>query len=549
MINNFISAIFAMFYWKRIDSKSFKSVLHASWIRTFIYGFLAFIFSAYLYKTYQITTIYNTIQIDGIRQSYDSIGNVIDTVKSITIVHRLANNSMQQDRLDGGGIRKISGDKDWDSKLNLYGGIFATVQTVTHPYEIKAGNNPHWNNKVLSGFYENIDLINIPRNNVDHVYDFSYTATNPPSVIPFFPKIRLHHSLKSVDDTVFTTIYFGNTKNNPDFDLILIGDRSGWHENEDRRDNQYPDNLKNGIIANQIIGTNGIRRVKEDLCKLEFIASCNFVNSLGFFTAADISQYIYALSLSSDCPVKDMYVDYDIPIEIPQQEHMQIGMRGFSMDSVLIKDILREPHVFNIKFPSLANLQLIRSLILTTLVTALISLFCRNLYLLIRKWAYRRRKKNWIPVGVARQLSKKTKEKIRHGERVFKFVLYAMSLCFFAAIFVAVIIVIQNSSILIDFKFWDYIYYLPIILLLISSIIIYLSYNKIRKPLNLALSGAEEDDTQDNTDKTPFIFLHDRDENAEYDKLVEDLLKESNEYFSSDNEDNGLTPETPDEGK
>ena len=41
--------------------------------------------------------------------------------------------------------------------------------------------------------------------------------------------------------------------------------------------------------------------------------------------------------------------------------------------------------LLHVQFPTLANMQLIRSLVLTSLLTAFFSLFCLNVYYLVRK--------------------------------------------------------------------------------------------------------------------------------------------------------------------
>ena len=279
------------------------------------------------------------------------------------------------------------------------------------------------------------------------------------------------------------------------------------------------------------VGTVNLEDTDAKYVDLYQYAYSKYTNSLDFFTSADISQYTYVISLNSDCPVKDLYVDYDIPIEMANNnEHISVGTRGFYLDSVMVNNLRKVPSMgFQVKFPSLANLQLIRSLILTTLLTALFSLFCKNLYYSIRKWAYGRRKKNWIPIGVARTISVKTKNEVRHGQRVFKRLLYTLIVCFMISIAVITLIVCINTSILLPEFEYEHLYFIPIIYVFISALLIYYGYKKVRYPLLKAQYGNDESDMQE-TEKQPFtIFIHERDEAAEYDRLVQEQLNESQE--------------------
>lgn len=57
------------------------------------------------------------------------------------------------------------------------------------------------------------------------------------------------------------------------------------------------------------------------------------------------------------------------------------------------------------------------------------------------------------------------------------------------------------------------------------------------QPLQQALSGTEEPDLQTSDDEIPFVFVHERDEEEEYDKLVEEQLEEGNNNFIMDDDE------------
>ena len=533
MINQFISSIVAIFYWGKTSSKTMEKILHASWVKTFVYGFLTIVVFVLFYKTYQVATVINMIQLTGIKQACDSSEHVLDTVKNVCIVHRLAENSMQQGDFLVKGIKEFSKDKEIDEKLSQSGGTYIEIHAFVHPYKYIQQKFDGYDEIAQRSFEMELDNNNIPHENVNHLYQLFYLATNIPSFIPFYPKLEGGHDYEYCDNHIFYNSNIGNSRNNP---LISFRDdytnkgRQFYVKNDEEIVN-LPDVLNNGLALIETMGTINIEEIDYDYARLGLFAFNDITNKLNIFTAADISQYTYVLSLSSDCPVKRLYIDYDIPIETAQiDENMIIGTRGITLDSVFVKKMQRSPSiVFHIKFPSLANLQLIRSLVLTTLLTALFSLFCRNLYFCIRKWAYKRREKNRIPIGVARKFSEKTKEKIKHGVRSFNRILYTLLLSIVIGIIVLLFIVIRNTSILIPEVLFDYKYFIFIVVMIFIfiAIIIYYAYKKIQKPLSLALSGVEEPEPQELDNDFSTIFIHERNEDEEYDRLVEEQLKES----------------------
>ena len=219
MLNNFISGIVAMFFWGKTSSKTLEKTLNASWLRTFIYGFLTFVVSVFFYKTYQVATVYNMIQIDGIRQSCDSTGLVVDTVKDMCIIHRLAENSMQQGDLQSSGTGKFSNDKKVDEILSRYGGVYGVIKAPIHPHKFQQRKYEGWDEKFQLDFEMYLDKHNIPHQKVNHLYNLSYLATNIPSFIPFYPKVDRDEELGYIETHIFSDFQIHNTRNNPEIDF------------------------------------------------------------------------------------------------------------------------------------------------------------------------------------------------------------------------------------------------------------------------------------------------------------------------------------------
>ena len=134
------------------------------------------------------------------------------------------------------------------------------------------------------------------------------------------------------------------------------------------------------------------------------------VNSMDFFTAGDLSQYTYCIVVNSDLYVNRLDVVYNVPIEVSNQaEGLVLHANAFSVvDAELLnKEIGSRPMMFLVKLPSMANLQQIRSLLLTAIITALFSLFCTNLFYRVRKWAIQYKRNHGLKISELRQIDVK----------------------------------------------------------------------------------------------------------------------------------------------
>ena len=120
------------------------------------------------------------------------------------------------------------------------------------------------------------------------------------------------------------------------------------------------------------------------------------VNRLHALTLADISQCLYTLKVKSDCPLKTLDISFDLPVEFTGLPAGSV-VNAFDAqlaDTETLNKNGEATYQFLVKFPSLANVQFIRSLVLTTILTALLSLLLSNLYYIFRWWMlYLRRKR------------------------------------------------------------------------------------------------------------------------------------------------------------
>ena len=71
MINTFIAALVAIFFWGKSSNEVEEKTEHASGLRTLVYLVLSIVVGVFFYKTYQVAVVYNIVDVDGIRQGYD----------------------------------------------------------------------------------------------------------------------------------------------------------------------------------------------------------------------------------------------------------------------------------------------------------------------------------------------------------------------------------------------------------------------------------------------------------------------------------------------
>ena len=81
MKNIIISALIAAFFGSKSTKDIQEKTKNASWFRTFLYLFLSVIFGVFFYKSYQVRTIINQIDINSLRAFEDSLHHPIDTIK------------------------------------------------------------------------------------------------------------------------------------------------------------------------------------------------------------------------------------------------------------------------------------------------------------------------------------------------------------------------------------------------------------------------------------------------------------------------------------
>lgn len=384
MINTFIAAIVALFFWGKSSKDLEEKTQLASWLRTSVYGVLAFMVLIFYVKTYQVATVFHTIQVEGFKETVNANGEIADTIATIELVNKFSSNITENYTIRKTGhseetdeIRSISEMGGISMALNLHNG--PKYKLRIDPQLEKLDNDI----KKQLGYVPEKSFGDYPLDAYSHAYMMNYMTSSIPSLIPFFPTFSLkitsgleesHGLYQEVEMSDCDSYGEGVTASTKIKD---IGGQT--HEVAN------PDFLHEMYISNAII-CDTITNLEDYHYKFQF--DNNFLQRMNFFTAADISQYTCDVHLESDCYIERMKFMYDLPIEMnPHDSCMVMTSYSFVVKGdFLNKDIANQgSYRFHVKFPTLANLQLIRSLILTTLLTALVSLFFLNLFYCIRK--------------------------------------------------------------------------------------------------------------------------------------------------------------------
>lgn len=372
MINTFIAAIVALFFWGKSSKDIEEKTQLASWLRTLVYGVLTFLVLVFYIKTYQVATVFHSIDLMGLRTSINANGDVADTIARIEITNKFSS-YITEDNI----INKTTRKNEKLSMMQDTGGL-QLILNLHSGSEYKSKNNPDLDK---FGPAEVIEWGGHPLDIYNHAYQLNYISSFIPSLIPFFSTVKVEEEKVLDNSGLYSHILLSDCNSYKDKMSSYIVAKGG--NNKDIRVDRK-DFLREMYIGIYALGDT----INVPDYHFDFNFENNFAQNLNFFTAADISQYTCDIDLKSDCYVNRMKICYDLPIEInPHDSCMRVSSYSFILKGDFLNDqiVNNGNYRFHVKFPTLANLQLIRSLILTTLLTALVSLFFCNLFYLVRK--------------------------------------------------------------------------------------------------------------------------------------------------------------------
>jgi hypothetical protein len=441
--------IIAVFFWSRATKEVEEKTQLASRARTALYFVLLIVVGIFYYKTYQVATIYNYVNVESWRETRDSLNNTCDTVTNITITNRFSS----------GGIfnREVDKYKSTISNSSNYNPI--NIEIGTH-----VGQSYHYETR--KG-HENELIYKAPFDNLGPVYKVTTITTAVPSFIPVFYTFEEPFKYRDLKyNLYYLDCKWFDLNKHPD--IVSYGTKKSPYINKKTVDtmgyspfpNAYACTVTNYFNADVINNHKGLNTYKMDIK-----AGSNLQNTIGFFTAADISQYVCNVQIYSNCHVRELAMVYDMPIKVPQYDScISVGPYAFTVKGNILDENLHDLE-FHVELPTMANLQLIRSLLLTTLLTALASLFFSNLYYLTRKWALQYKEDHIAEIN---------QEKLKQ----FKNWIYLLFFCLLCFIVYLSLLLYTDRTIEISL---DWLYFIIISIAIIFVLLIVYTLMKFKK--------------------------------------------------------------------
>ena len=426
MKNIIISALIAAFFGSKSTKDIQEKTKNASWFRTFLYLFLSVIFGVFFYKSYQVRTIINQIDINSLRAFEDSLHHPIDTIKQINIINNFKTFGSYSNLYIDAAKKSNNYIESGGTEIELQ-----FVETTSEKINDRSSLTEDLKKIIEEKTNNSIDSFG-------SIYNFEFSSKSIPSFIKIYPSVRFDEPIVS-DSILYTQIdQAGNVKG------LDLGKKIGISS----------PNIEKGLLGDIvkcrkiIVLTKGEQFIRENINSITFIMPHYLANTINLFTAGDLSQYTYYIELNSDIIIKNMSVIYNVPIEVGNQtEEITCFANGFGIndEEVLQRFVGKYPMTFNVKLPSMANLQQIRSLFLTALLTAFISLFFRNLYYRIRKWTVKYKSNHKLQFSERRKISRKR-------VNIFKYYLYAINSLFLISVIVIVLLSANDYTFLVDYK-------------------------------------------------------------------------------------------------
>ena len=525
MINSVISALIAIFFWGKPSKKEKERIRKASLMRTMIYLILSIIVLVFYIKTNQVATIYNQLNVDCGLADFNSKGEPLDTIYSVDIYNRFSSSTSYSNDITNYMKHNYMEHGELYSER---GGMAMQIGVCrTRLDSIKYG-------RLFSD--EDYYCLKEDIPDVNHFFLISYLGTSIPSIIPIYPK-QNERTRWEKESHVFYKNIIENTRDNK---YLFFYQNSEDYlkkkvDSSARGEINMPKIFENGSIMGQEIGSRNLQsvtideiiremkacNVKEtdiDTTKITLTSYCafRFFNNLNIFTAADISQYAYVISCTSELPINSISINYDVPIDLPSSdESMTVGPTSIFIDGAEWNYFKEYTTVIYVKLPTLANVQLIRSFVLTTLLTILFSLFFRNVYYWMRKMALRYKLRHSLPYSKAKLLSP-----VRIT--IFRSSIYAIIIGFFSLSLYLTWLVFNGNTLLIKVSWlehWEYI--LGVVIAIIVIVPLLLHYYA---SLPLKAKVKKEDDFQNYIDD-----LYEKrklEEDEEMEKLFNEHIKE-----------------------
>ena len=329
---------------------------NASRLRTFIYGVLSFFLIFFYIKTNQVPVIKHNIEIPGIKVAVNDSGEILDRA-SVSIVSRFAGNELFEFLKNNVGPNAFSNNE----KTQNLGGV--TVDLSLYMDSLTRFDTIPRNKHFLNDYRIKPSK---------HRYNVQVVSSRVTSISPFIDKYEqpyLHMFDRGYASSYFIASSLSEMKEHGSFKYDDIYN--------------YFDN--NSLFFLEYMWTKDKANVPFDY---EVPIMTKSMNTMNIFSAADLSQCTYIVTIMSDCPLNRLYFNFDVPVELLPSKYKPDQSDAYDIsfkDSLTLERIRNHIMVLHFKMPTMQNVQLVRSLILTTLLSAMLSLFVLNFYYLCRK--------------------------------------------------------------------------------------------------------------------------------------------------------------------
>ena len=380
MIALFVSAAAVFLGFLFLKDENGKETMPSA-LKLVFYFNLLLIVGIFFYKTNQVITIYSSVNIENYRSCFDKVNTqqVVDSIDEIKITNFFSSSSHND------AVRQK--DQDRNSSLSL---------TIRSPkgfaYDVRNATSDDSINKMAG-------VLKVYPTEIGRMYQAIYAST---SVIPFVPVLisKEHSGDVNIEGPVLSK----TSKRTNDYEvsgMMRLEAPSG--ENVLLTEYFTPTGLlKYHSKSSELIACHNLK-INTDLIVNESIEGCIF----DFFTAADVSQYIYNIGIFTPCHVNYLSAEYDIPIEVNDDDlGIHAGTFGFTIYGRQLKRIQNGGNMnIYVKLPTMANVQMVRSFILTTLLAALFALFISSLSDFIVY--YKHKGKNYLVAQIVNKEEKK----------------------------------------------------------------------------------------------------------------------------------------------
>ena len=484
MIEGFIIVIITLLFWGKVSKDTLENNPKMDVVKTIVYLTLSIILAIVYYKSSQVEISENRIEIRKLACTTNQEGKRSDSV-AVTVNYRMTHGNVNYSSTYtnfnplGGVDFQIKSKRSY---LNL--SIDTTKLRTIYELLYHCIENPDLYNeipensvlgKIVERYKEEVfqfrpNLINIEK----RLLESSNGITREDSIVLID---ALQYILKDQRDLYFITYMPPKRKTFLPIDLApkdemnyLDGkeekysfgvkikrfleefvdpawDKSGIEREEQRREfdsnhmTAYLYYIGSAMIPDKEITPNTTKTRHY----LNLISTDSLFNYVDYFTASDMSQRVFKISLFSEVPLYALAINFDEPINISEifPSPDIIGMNQVVyLDSIKLDYFRDKSLMFHAKLPTYENKQLLRSLVLTTILTAVFSLFCTNLYLcgrgLIRRFTNKR------------VISDEEKEKYKKRISIYQNSVIAAVILFAAIPIWLFIKYLQNDSLLLS---------------------------------------------------------------------------------------------------